>query len=152
MRASIRTSLAIGIVSLLLSSPELGQTAASIEYQFTSRPSDLSDDFQPTSGTDLKFLSLKAIDGNKIDGALWQAQQKAVSDTTIIVMIHGSGGSYRRSPESALGGRLAAKGYAALAIDTRQHHGHINTENFFDVPRDIDAAVWPRSSRGRLEG
>jgi hypothetical protein len=56
-------------------------------------------------------------------------------------MVHGSGGSYRRAPESTLAPRLATKGYAALAINTRQHDEKINTDNFLDVRRDIDAAV-----------
>jgi pimeloyl-ACP methyl ester carboxylesterase len=150
MRATIRSRLFAGIVALLPlgASVALGQTAASIDYQLASRPSDLSDDFKPIDGIDIKFLSLKAIDGNKIAGALWHPQGKAVGNTTLVVMIHGSGGSYRRAPESALGSRLAAKGYAALAIDTRQHDGRINTENFFDIRRDIDAAVYSARAMG----
>jgi hypothetical protein len=46
-------------------------------------------------------------------------------------MVHGSGDNYQRPPQSALGARLAAKGYATLAINTRQHDAAINTENFF---------------------
>ncbi|HEV2570199.1 alpha/beta hydrolase [Methylocella sp. CPCC 101449] len=122
--------------------------AASIRYEFVAPPAGLSDDFKPGDKTDLKFLAIQAIDGNKIDGALWQPQSKSAADTTMVVMIHGSGGSYRRAPESALGGRLAAKGYAALAIDTRQHDDKINTENFFDIRRDIDAAVYTARSLG----
>ena len=150
MRAAVRSSLFAGLVALLPFAADvaLGQTAASIDYQFTSRPSDLSDDFKSIDGVDVKFLSLKAIDGNTIAGALWHPQGKPAGDTTLVVMIHGSGGSYRRAPESALGGRLAAKGYAALAIDTRQHDGNINTENFFDVRRDIDAAVYSARALG----
>jgi pimeloyl-ACP methyl ester carboxylesterase len=124
------------------------ETAARIDYQIVARPDGLSDDFKPTDGVDIKFLSIKAIDGNGISGAVWQPQGKAAADTTIVVMIHGSGGSYRRAPESALGGRLAAKGYAALAIDTRQHDDKINTDNFFDVRRDIDAAVYTARALG----
>ena len=36
---------------------------------------------------------------------------------------------------------LSARGYAALAISTRQHDERVNTDNFFDVRRDIEAAV-----------
>jgi hypothetical protein len=57
------------------------------------------------------------------------------------VTVHGSGGSYQRAPQSALGARLWSKGYATLPINTRQHDATINTDNFFDVRRDIDAAV-----------
>jgi len=36
---------------------------------------------------------------------------------------------------------LSSKGYAALSISTRQHDTNINTDNFFDVRKDIEAAV-----------
>jgi len=150
MLASVKTVLAAGFIGLTLSLPSVAfaETAASIDYRFIARPNDLSDDFKPADKVDLKFLSLKAIDGSTNDGALWQPTGKAAGDTTIVIMIHGSGGSYKRAPESALGGRLAAKGYAALAIDTRQHDNKINTENFFDIRRDIDAAVYSARALG----
>jgi pimeloyl-ACP methyl ester carboxylesterase len=117
------------------------QIAARVEYDFIPRPAGLPDDFQPIAGTLLKFISIKAIDGFQIEAALWQPDAKQPADAPLIVMVHGSGGSYRRAPESALGPRVAAKGYAALAINTRQHDDRINTDNFFEVGRDIDAAV-----------
>ena len=117
------------------------ETAASIQYEFAARPDGLSGDFAPADGASLKFLAVKAIDGFRFEASLWQPDAKAVADTTLLVIVHGSGGSYRRSPQSGLGRRLAAKGYAALAIDTRQHDEAINTDNFFDVRRDIEAAV-----------
>jgi dienelactone hydrolase len=72
-------------------------------------------------GISLKFLAIKAIDGFQVDAALWQPSAKPPSGTTLVVMVHGSGGSYQRGPESSLGWRLASTGYAALAISTRQH-------------------------------
>jgi pimeloyl-ACP methyl ester carboxylesterase len=117
------------------------QVAASIEYDFVARPTGLSSDFEPREGTSVKFLAIKAIDGFQVDGALWQPSGKQPADTTLIVMVHGSGGSYQRAPQSALGPRLATKGYASLAINTRQHDERLNTDNFLDVRRDIDAAV-----------
>ena len=50
---------------------------------------------------------------------------------------------WRKLPASAkkAGARVAAKGYAPFAINTRQHDDRINTDNFFEVGRDIDAAV-----------
>jgi pimeloyl-ACP methyl ester carboxylesterase len=117
------------------------EIAASIQYNFVPPPAGLSSDFQPRDGISLKFLAIKAIDGFQVDGALWQPDGKPPSDTTLVVMVHGSGGSYQRGPESALGSRLSSRGYAVLAISTRQHDDAINTDNFFDVRRDIDAAV-----------
>jgi len=117
------------------------QVAASIEYDFVARPTGLSSDFEPREGASLKFLAIKAIDGFQIDASLWQPNGKQPVNTTLIVMVHGSGGSYLRAPGSALGPRLATKGYASLAINTRQHDERVNTDNFLDVSRDIDAAV-----------
>jgi pimeloyl-ACP methyl ester carboxylesterase len=115
--------------------------AASIQYDFIEPPVGLSVDFQPREGISLRYLAIEAIDGFHIDAALWQPDRKPSADTTLVVMVHGSGGSYQRGPQSALGARLASKGYAVLAINTRQHDAAINTDNFFDVRRDIDAAV-----------
>jgi hypothetical protein len=61
-------------------------------------------------------------------------------DTTLIVMVHASGGSYRQAPQSGLGPRLAIKGYAPLAINTRQHDDKINTDNFLEVRRPLQGA------------
>jgi pimeloyl-ACP methyl ester carboxylesterase len=117
------------------------EIAASIGYDFVERPAGLSSDFATRNGISLKFLAIKAIDGFQVDAALWQPSGRSAPDTTLVVMVHGSGGSYQRAPESALGWRLASKNYAALAISTRQHDDALNTDNFFDVRRDIDAAV-----------
>ncbi len=148
-----RLAFASALSAVVLSSSvwptgAVAETAASVSYEVTARPGGLSDDFAAKDGVDLRFLTLKAIDGNAIKGALWQPAGKTPADTTMVVMIHGSGGSYKRAPESALGSRLAEKGYAALAIDTRQHDDKINTENFFDVRRDIEAAVYTARALG----
>lgn len=129
----------IGFGSMI--SSEAAQIAASVEYDFISRPAGLSDDFRPSEGASLKFLAIKALDGSPIEAALWQPNGKEPVATTLVVMVHGSGGSYRRAPASALGPRLATKGYATLAINTRQHDDKVNTDNFLDVRRDIEAAV-----------
>lgn len=115
--------------------------AASIDYDFVQPPAGLSADFQPHEGISLRHVAIKTIDGFHVYAALWQPDRKQASDTVLVVMVHGSGGSYQRAPESALGARLALQGYAALAINTRQHDDAINTDNFFDIRRDIDAAV-----------
>jgi len=117
------------------------QIAASVEYDFVARPEGLSSDFDLRESASLRFLAIKTIDEFQVDASLWQPSSKQPADTTLIIMVHGSGGSYQRAPESALGWRLAAKGYASLAVNTRQHDDKINTDNFLDVRRDIDAAV-----------
>jgi pimeloyl-ACP methyl ester carboxylesterase len=124
------------------------QVAATIEYEIVTRPSGLPDTFQPASGTSLKFLAIKAIDGFRVDAALWQPSGKQPADTTLIVMVHGSGNNYTLAPNSTLSRSLSQKGYASLAINTRQHDDKIYTENFLDIRRDIDAAVQTARSLG----
>src|ERR1700738_4146434 len=78
------------------------QIAASIEYEIVTRPSGLPDDFQPASGTSLKFLAIKAIDGFRVDAALWQPSGEQPADTALIVMVHGSGDNYTLAANSTL--------------------------------------------------
>ena len=117
------------------------QIAAGVEYSYVDRPSGLPEQYQAPDGISLKFLSIKAIDGFVVEAALWQPDTKPPAETTLIVMVHGSGGNYARDPNGPLSGSLSAKGFAALAINTRQHDEKRNTDNFFATSRDIDAAV-----------
>ena len=84
---------------------------------------------------------LNAIDGFHVQAALWQPQDKPPAETTIIVGVHGSGGNLGSLPLRVIARALSAEGYAALSVSTRQHDEHVNTDNFFDVRRDIEAAV-----------
>jgi pimeloyl-ACP methyl ester carboxylesterase len=119
----------------------MAQTAASIEYATASPPAGLPDDMQALPGASLQFLTVKAIDGFKVQAALWQPENKPPAETTMIVQVHGSGGNLSSLPLRVIARALSAKGYAALSISTRQHDEHVNTDNFFDVRRDIEAAV-----------
>src|SRR5262249_19082032 len=118
----------------------MAQIAARIEYETIPRPIDLPDDMQALPGASLQFLSIKAIEGFKVQAALWQPENKAPVDTTMILQVHGSGGNLASLPLRAPARTLSARGYAALSISTRQHDEHVNTDNFFDVRRDIEAA------------
>jgi hypothetical protein len=97
------------------------QIAASIEYETAPPPADLPDDMKALPGASLQFLSLKAIDGFKVQAALWQPENKPPVETTMIVQVHGSGGNLASLSLRALARGLSAKGYAALSISTRQH-------------------------------
>jgi len=66
----------------------------------------------------------------------------------MVVAVHGSGADYIDDPMTFLGRGLAAKGYAMLAIDTRQHDEHINTDNFYDIRNDIQSAVFTARALG----
>jgi pimeloyl-ACP methyl ester carboxylesterase len=140
-RRSALTLIAAAALAFAIPAGHAAEIAASIQYDFAQPPAGLSADFAPHEGISLRFLAIKAIDGFQVDAALWQPDRKPAADTTLVVMVHGSGDSYQKPPQSALGARLAAKGYSVLAISTRQHDDAINTENFFDVRNDIDAAV-----------
>jgi pimeloyl-ACP methyl ester carboxylesterase len=119
----------------------MAQIAASIEYEAARPPDSLPDDMQALPGASLRYLAIKAIDGFRIQAALWQPDNKPPAETTIIVQVHGSGGNLASFPLRVIARALSARGYAALSISTRQHDEHVNTENFFDVRRDIEAAV-----------
>jgi len=117
------------------------QVAASIEYKTIPRPAGLPDDMRALPSAGLQFLSIKAIDGFEVQAALWEPENKLPAATTMIVQVHGSGGNLASLPLRATARGLSAKGYAALSISTRQHDEHVNTDNFFDVRRDIEAAI-----------
>jgi len=117
------------------------QVAASIEFEPAARPAGLPDDMQPLPGASLTFLAIKAIDGHKIDAALWRPDNRPAGTTPIMVQVHGSGGNLTELPLRATARALSLRGYAALTINTRQHDEAVNTDNFFDIATDIDAAV-----------
>jgi pimeloyl-ACP methyl ester carboxylesterase len=146
------TALATALLALfamLSASPgRAAQVAASIEYETVPRPAGLPDNFQPEPGVLLQFLAIKAIDGFRVDAALWQPNGKQRADTPLIVMVHGAGDNYYYGPNASLARGLSAKGYAALAINTRQHDAGIGTDNFLDIRRDIDAAVQTARAMG----
>jgi hypothetical protein len=97
------------------------QIAASIAYADAPRPDGLPDDMQPLPGAGLRFLSLTATDGCAVAAALWQPKGKPPEETTILMQVHGSGGNFAELPLRATARVLSARGYAALAISTRQH-------------------------------
>src|SRR5215470_11777317 len=135
--------IAAALVAAVLPAPAMSQAhvAAGIAYEETPRPGGLPDDMQPLPGVGLRFLSISAIDGFRIAAALWQPLAKPAATTTLLVQVHGSGGNFASLQLRATARALSARGFAALSISTRQHDEHVNTENFFEVRRDIEAAV-----------
>ena len=97
------------------------QVAASIEYETIPRPAGLPHSMRALRGAELQFLSIKAIDGFKVQAALWEPENKPPADTTMIVQVHGSGGNLASLPLRATARAMSAKEYAALSISTRQH-------------------------------
>ncbi|WP_043830102.1 alpha/beta hydrolase [Muricoccus aerilatus] len=122
--------------------------AARIAYEEVARPAGLPETFQPAEAATLRFLVITAIDGNRVDAALWEPRNRPPAETTLVVAVHGSGDNFAHAPADALGRGLSAGGRAVLSISTRQHDDRVNTENFFDVRRDIEAAVMTARSLG----
>jgi pimeloyl-ACP methyl ester carboxylesterase len=135
--------IAAAIVAAVFPAPAMSQAhvAASITYEETPRPEELPYDFQPLPDVRLRFLSISAIDGFKIAAALWQPLAKPAASTTLLVQVHGSGGNLASVQLRATARTLSAQGFAALSISTRQHDEHVNTDNFFEIRRDIEAAI-----------
>jgi pimeloyl-ACP methyl ester carboxylesterase len=131
----------VTVFAVVPSRIDAAQVAASIDYAFIPRPAGLPDDMQPLPGATLRFLSIKALDGYTMQAALWQASGKPPAATTIFVQVHGSGANFTELPLRAIARAFSARGYAALTISTRQHDEHVNTDNFYDVRHDIEAAV-----------
>jgi len=122
--------------------------AASIEYEFVGRPAGLQPEFVAPSDASLQFLAIKAIDGFGVDAALAQPVSKSPGNSTLVVSVHGSGRSYDNHPNACLLRLLPSKGIAVLAINTRQAGARVNTENFLDVRRDLEAAVYTARALG----
>jgi acetyl esterase/lipase len=93
----------------------VAQVAACIEYEDASPPDGLPDDMQAPPGASLRFLSIKAIDGFKIQAALWQPDNRPPAEAPIIVQVHGSGGNLASLPLRVNARALSARGYAASA-------------------------------------
>src|SRR5688572_992504 len=59
---------AILFALVVLSLPVSAERAASIEYEFVTRPPGVAAEYD---GAGLRFLAIKAIDGARVDAALW---------------------------------------------------------------------------------
>jgi pimeloyl-ACP methyl ester carboxylesterase len=141
-------ALACAFLATFPGTPLRAETAVSIDYSFVDRPAQLPATFAAPAGASLRFIALKAIDGERIDGALWQPASKTEAGTTLVIGVPGSGGNFARAPIGPLSSALSAKGYGMLAINTRQHDERVNTDNFLDVRRDIEAAVYTARALG----
>jgi len=131
-----------------LTEARAGQRAAAIEYDVVARPAGLPVDFEAPQGAALRFLAIQAIDGFRVDAALWQPAGRTEAATTLVITVHGSGGSFTGPPNGFLGRLLVAKNYGVLAINTRQTGAAVNTDNFVEIRRDIEAAVYTARALG----
>lgn len=124
------------------------ERAAGIEYEFASRPAEVPADYDALAGSSLRFLSIKAIDGSGVDAALWQPAGRPAGAAPLVISVHGSGGSFHSNPNGFFTKGIAGKGYAVLGINTRQSGKRVNTDNFLEARRDIEAAVYTARALG----
>ena len=128
----------------------VGQTsiAASIKFDIVPKDRDATSETLSDGKSILTPLVLHTLDGQACDALLRHPAAIAVSDASLVLMVHGSGSSHKQAPQADLSGRLAARGFASLAFDTRQHDDRICTDNFYAIRRDIDAAVFTARALG----
>jgi len=144
---SITAALLYGFF-LLSGGAARAERAAGIEYEVVQRPADVLPEYAAAANADLRFLSITAIDGNRVGAALQQPRDKKPADTVLLIDVHGSGDAFDMNPNGFLAPMLAAKGYAVLGINTRQSRAKVNTDNFLSVRRDLEAAVYVARSLG----
>jgi len=124
------------------------ERAAGIEYEFVARPAEIPADYEAPVDTRLRFLAITAIDGSRVDAALWQPGGRPASATPLVLSVHGSADSFHSNPHGFLTRGLAGRGYAVLGINTRQTGKRVNTDNFLEVRRDIEAAAYTARALG----
>jgi hypothetical protein len=69
-------AIACAVIAAFPGTPLRAETAVTIDYSFVDRPAQLPATFAAPAGANLRFIALKAIDGEGIDGALWQPASK----------------------------------------------------------------------------
>lgn len=144
----LQTLFVVGIAALTGRAFATGQRAAGIEYELTARPAAVRAEYQAAPDADVNYLTITAMDGNRVQAALQQPRSKKATDSVLIIDVHGSGDSYDKDPNAFLAPMLASKGYAVLGINTRQSGPAVNTDNFLSVRRDIEAAIYTGRALG----
>src|SRR5258708_3119110 len=151
LQTALSQLLSIVLLALLatmaMSTAHGAQRAAAIEYDFVERPAGLPDSFAAPPGVSLRFLAITTLDGFKVDAALWEPETQRAGGP-LVITVHGSGGNFTGPPQGFLSRGLAGKGTSVLAINTRQHDGGVNKDNFLDTRRDIEAAVYTGRALG----
>ncbi|MDB5594069.1 MAG: Lysophospholipase, alpha-beta hydrolase superfamily [Hyphomicrobiales bacterium] len=146
-----RTIMNVGLLATALIGtlgPASAERAASIDYQFVDRSPTVPSGFAASADNTLRFLRITTLGNSFVDAALWQPKESDPAKQTLIISVHGSGDNFVKPPVGFLSPALATKGYAVLAINTRQHDDLVNTDNFLHIRQDIDAAVYTARALG----
>ncbi len=145
----LRTTAGWAVSFLLLTGAgAAAERAAGIDYEVVARPAGVPADLVPGPDATMKFLTITALDGARVDAILVQPNAKTPAASTVVLSVHGSGGSFHGDPNGFLARLLPAKGYAVLGINTRQSGPRVNSDNFLDVRRDIEAGVYTARALG----
>jgi pimeloyl-ACP methyl ester carboxylesterase len=141
-------TVAFIVIGILAASQVRAETAVSIDYSFVERPAHVPQTLVSPAGVSLRFLAIQAIDGERVDAALWQPTDRVAANTTLIIAVHGSGGNFTAGAVGLISPQLSSRGFGVLGINTRQHDERGNTDNFLNIRRDIEAAVYSARALG----
>lgn len=85
-----------------------------------------------------RFLEITTLDGAAVEAVLCAPAD--ARDAPLLLTVHGSGGSALGGVNGHLARELPERGCAVLSISTRQAGRAVNTDNFFVVRQDLEAA------------
>src|SRR6266568_3307987 len=93
----------------------------------------------PTSPCSVEQVALRTADGILLDGVLYRPA--ANSRPTAILLVHGFGSNFYSGYFPLLGRTAAEQGYAALALNMRDHDTGPKVSDFADNQADIAAGL-----------
>jgi pimeloyl-ACP methyl ester carboxylesterase len=121
--------------------------AAAVSYRPVPAPADVVAAYGDSGAATLETFELTSLDGQK--GLALHLDARASGADTIVVSIHGSGGSVLSEPVHKLTAGLASSGRAStLSINTRGTGSAVNAENLYATTRDVEAATWMARALG----
>jgi pimeloyl-ACP methyl ester carboxylesterase len=121
--------------------------AAAVSYRPIEAPAEVAAAYRDQSPAELSTFELTSLDGHRELAVHLDARGTSGTDT-IVISIHGSGGTVLSEPVHKLALGVAAGGLSALAINTRGTGAAVNADNLYATTRDIEAATWMARSLG----
>lgn len=122
-------------------------TAAAVSYVAVEAPDEIAAAYGGHDGTSLSTWELTSLDCQRGLAVHLDARGDQAGGT-VMVSIHGSGGTVLSEPVLKLSVGVTAGGVSALAINTRGTGAAVNAENLYATTRDIEAAVYMARSLG----
>jgi dienelactone hydrolase len=102
---------------------------------WTAHSSGQSKALAPTSPCSVEQVALRTADGTLLDGVLYRPATN--SRPTAILLVHGFGSNFYSGYFPLLGRTAAEQGYAALALNMRDHDTGPKVSDFADNQTDI---------------